>query len=110
MKTQKQSIVGHPRGEQPTVEVRSAIADTFAGRIHVEWDAMAPITPFGQLPFFIDYLKQAALSQLIFSLFVTVDMHAGSIRRSANFRLRGRNIDLMTSSSFPSRIDVESRT
>ncbi len=41
--------------------MRSAIADTFAGRIHVEWDATAPVTPFGQLPFFIDYLKQAGL-------------------------------------------------
>ena len=39
----------------------SAIADTFAGRVHVEWDATAPVTPFGQLPFFIDYLKQAGL-------------------------------------------------
>jgi hypothetical protein len=39
--------------------VGSAIADTFAGRVHVEWDATAPVTPFGQLPFFIDYLKQA---------------------------------------------------
>jgi Transposase DDE domain group 1 len=35
--------------------------DTFAGRVHVEWDATAPVTPFGQLPFFIDYLKQAGL-------------------------------------------------
>jgi hypothetical protein len=61
METQKQSIVAHPQGEQPTVEVRSAIADTFAGRIHIEWDAAAPVTPFGQLPFFIDYLKQAGL-------------------------------------------------
>jgi hypothetical protein len=43
------------------VEGRSAIADTFAGRVHVEWDATAPVTPFGQLPLFIDYLKQAGL-------------------------------------------------
>jgi hypothetical protein len=43
------------------VEALSAIADTFAGRVHVEWDATAPVTPFGQLPFFIDYLKQAGL-------------------------------------------------
>jgi Transposase DDE domain group 1 len=61
METPKQSIVAHPRGEQPTVEVPSAIADTFAGRIHVEWDATAPVTALGQLPFFIDYLKQAGL-------------------------------------------------
>ncbi len=48
-------------GEQPEVAQHSAIADTFAGRVHVEWDAAAPVTPFGQLPFFIDYLKQAGL-------------------------------------------------
>ena len=27
--------------------------DTFAGRIHVEWDPDAAVTPMGQLPFFI---------------------------------------------------------
>jgi hypothetical protein len=43
------------------VEARSAIADTFSGRVHVGWDAAAPVTPFGQLAFFIDYLKQAGL-------------------------------------------------
>jgi hypothetical protein len=41
--------------------VRSVIGDTFAGRVHVEWDGTAPVTLFGQLPFFIDYLKQADL-------------------------------------------------
>src|SRR3954469_22956110 len=61
METQERAIITHPAGEQPTVEVHTAIADTFAGRIHVEWDATAPVTPFGQLPFFIDYLKQAGL-------------------------------------------------
>jgi hypothetical protein len=61
METHEQSIVAHPAGELPMVEARSAIADTFAGRVHVEWDAAAPVTPFGQLPFFIDYLKQAGL-------------------------------------------------
>jgi hypothetical protein len=34
------------------------VADTFAGRIHVEWDNSAPVTPFGQMPFFIEFLKQ----------------------------------------------------
>jgi hypothetical protein len=43
------------------VEACSAIADTFAGRIYVEWDTSAPVTPFGQLPFFLDYLKHAGL-------------------------------------------------
>ena len=34
------------------------VADTFAGRVHIEWDTTAPVTPLGQLPFFIEYLKQ----------------------------------------------------
>ena len=56
-----QEVAVHPAGEQPPVDLWSATADTFAGRVHVEWDASAAITPFGQLPFFIDYLKQAGL-------------------------------------------------
>ena len=30
--------------------------DTFAGRIHIEWDHNAAVTPMGQLPFFIESL------------------------------------------------------
>jgi hypothetical protein len=37
------------------------VTDTFAGRIHVEWDGGATVTPLGQLPFFIEYLKQGGL-------------------------------------------------
>jgi hypothetical protein len=29
--------------------------DTFGGRIHVEWNPQAAVTPLGQLPFFIEY-------------------------------------------------------
>jgi hypothetical protein len=53
-----------PMGEQPAVERVSGgpvVADTFAGRIHVEWDNSATVTPLGQLPFFIEYLKQGSL-------------------------------------------------
>src|SRR6266850_4426114 len=51
----------HPAGEQPSVEDWSATADTFGGRVHVEWDNGGLVTPLGQLPFFIEYLKQAGL-------------------------------------------------
>ena len=51
----------HPLGEQPEVEEWSAVAETFAGRVHIEWDTTAPVTPLGQLPFFIEYLKQGGL-------------------------------------------------
>jgi hypothetical protein len=57
-------LPGLPAGEQPVVEKRPVapvVADTFAGRIHVEWDGSAPVTPLGQLPFFIEYLKQGGL-------------------------------------------------
>ena len=51
----------HPAGEQPSVEEWSTTADTFAGRVRVEWDGEGLVTALGQLPFFIDYLKQAGL-------------------------------------------------
>ena len=39
------------------------MVDTFGGRIHVEWEdgERAPVTPLGQLPFFLEYLKQGGL-------------------------------------------------
>ncbi|MEK7075071.1 MAG: transposase [Patescibacteria group bacterium] len=41
---------------------KEAIAlDTFGGRIHVEWDPAAAVTPLGQLPFFIEFLKVSGL-------------------------------------------------
>jgi hypothetical protein len=35
--------------------------DTFAGRIYIEWDQNAAVTPMGQLPFFIEFLKASGL-------------------------------------------------
>ena len=31
--------------------------DTYAGKVHIEWDQDAAVTPIGQLPFFIQFLK-----------------------------------------------------
>jgi hypothetical protein len=48
-------------GDQPVVEQVSAgpvVADTFGGRIHVEWDNSAPVTPLGQMPFFLYRVRQ----------------------------------------------------
>ena len=66
------NVPGLPAGEQPVVERASAgpvvadtlgpvTADTFAGPVHVEWDNSAPLTPLGQLPFFIEFLKLGSL-------------------------------------------------
>src|SRR5258707_11162740 len=55
MSTDRAAAARHPAGEQPLVEYgkeRSVIADTFAGRVHVEWEKGegASMTPLGQLP------------------------------------------------------------
>jgi Transposase DDE domain group 1 len=66
-----QKIV-HPEGEPnlpsnstqfppPTIEANRMTCDTFQGVVHLEWDPHAPVTPLGQLPFFIDFLKTANL-------------------------------------------------
>src|SRR5271156_556914 len=55
----------HPAGEQPEVAggglPHGVTLDSFAGPVHVEWDREAALTPLGQLPFFIDFLKTAGL-------------------------------------------------
>ena len=51
----------HPEGETnlpAKTQLSEAIeVETFAGKIHVEWDPTAAVTPIGQLPFFIEFLK-----------------------------------------------------
>src|SRR6266404_3786994 len=66
MSTDRAAAARHPAGEQPLVvygKEHPVIADTFAGRVHVEWEEGegAAMTPLGQLPFFIEYLKQGGL-------------------------------------------------
>jgi hypothetical protein len=59
--------VVHPKGEEEMVpkkrEISSLVAETFDGKIHIEWDPQAQVTPLGQLPFFIQYLKMGHLFQ-----------------------------------------------
>lgn len=55
----------HPLGEQSSVVGSESEAgvdlDSFRGPVHVEWDHEAAMTPLGQLPFFIDFLKASGL-------------------------------------------------
>ena len=57
--------MAHPFGERDLVEQtdskESMTLDSFGGRIHVRWSPDEAVTPLGQLPFFIDFLKQANL-------------------------------------------------
>ncbi len=66
METKHISPNPHPTGEPeifgqtpPTQPVLAV--ETFGGRVHVEWDPQAAVTPLGQLPFFIEFLKTAEL-------------------------------------------------
>ena len=51
----------HPKGEEISTSQSlfpvSSSVETFNGRVHIEWDPEAPVTPLGQLPFFIQFLK-----------------------------------------------------
>ncbi len=51
----------HPKGDTELSlkkrEIAALVADTFDGKIHIEWDPQAQVTPLGQLPFFIQFLK-----------------------------------------------------
>src|ERR1700709_2196237 len=54
----------HPEEEQPVVEVpddQPVPIDTYSARIYIEWVPRAPVTPLGQMPFFISFLKSAGL-------------------------------------------------
>ncbi|NCA71360.1 MAG: transposase [Sphingobacteriia bacterium] len=52
--------IPHPQGEPETTALvphaGPVAVDTFGGRVHVEWDAQAAVTPLGQLPFFTEFL------------------------------------------------------
>lgn len=51
----------HSKGEDLAVSTTALVeaveVDTFDGKVHVEWDPTAAVTPIGQLPFFIQFLK-----------------------------------------------------
>ena len=55
----------HPVGEPPTgrpAPIGEPVAlDSFGGRIEVQWAPDEAVTALGQLPFFIDVLKQSDL-------------------------------------------------
>jgi hypothetical protein len=65
METNQTLELAHPLGEREVVVRRVGIApvfvDTYGGRVQVEWDREASVTPLGQLAFFIDFLRTAEL-------------------------------------------------
>ena len=61
MNTTKTFETIHPKGELKKSSPSAVAVETFDGRVHVEWDPQAAVTPLGQLPFFIEFLKTAEL-------------------------------------------------
>lgn len=53
--------MGESNRSLPASKSASVAVDTFSGRIHVEWDPTAAVTPLGQMAFFIDFLKTGGL-------------------------------------------------
>jgi hypothetical protein len=55
----------HPAGESEIElklqDLELIPVDTFGGRVHVKWDAKAAVTPLGQLPFFIEFLRTGGI-------------------------------------------------
>lgn len=55
----------HPLGERsagvPALLEESVPLDSFAGKVEVRWAPEEAVTPLGQLPFLVDFLKQADL-------------------------------------------------
>ncbi len=64
-------LILHPAGETETTALAPfsgpgpgpgpVPVDTFGGRIYVEWDPQAAVTPLGQLPFFTECLQVSGL-------------------------------------------------
>ena len=51
----------HPLGELTQKRISELNLDTFSGKVKVTWDPESEVTPFGQLSFFIDFLKTSDL-------------------------------------------------
>lgn len=55
----------HPQGENQKSQIAQALdkvaVDTYGGRVHIKWEENTAVTPFGQLAFFIEFLKRTEL-------------------------------------------------
>lgn len=65
MGKRREVAVAHPSGGQPGREIVAGPApvrvETFGGRVQVEWDDSGRVSSLGQLPFFIEFLKEGGL-------------------------------------------------
>jgi hypothetical protein len=65
METKNRADWVHPTGEAGggdlALVTKRSWVETYGGKVYVEWDPEAAVTPFGQLPFFVAFLKTGGL-------------------------------------------------
>ncbi len=65
MSKSRGAIQLHPLGEPQNAIAKqsrgSQAVDTYGGKVHLRWDAGAAVTAYGQMPYFIEFLKTAGL-------------------------------------------------
>ena len=65
MSKSRGAIQLHPLGEPQNAIAKqsrgSQALDTYGGKVHLRWDAGAAVTAYGQMPYFIEFLKTAGL-------------------------------------------------
>src|SRR5438093_255243 len=71
MSDEKALITVHPEGEQEKGEMQppetELSLDTFAGKIQFKWAPAADVSSLGQMPFFIEFLKNGICPRLLTS-------------------------------------------
>ena len=53
--------MGEAKRKRLARQHQSIAVDTFGGRVHVQWNSNAAVTPLGQLPFFTQFLQVSGL-------------------------------------------------
>ena len=65
MSTKNEVCASHLAGERELAVVSGPegadVVDTYGGKIQVKWDEDATVTPYGQMMFFVEFLKAAGL-------------------------------------------------
>ena len=63
MAEQRRADQLHPEGEVKNAVAKQSAAsravDTYGGKVRLRWDAEAAVTAYGQMPYFIEFLKTA---------------------------------------------------
>lgn len=53
--------MGEPNNPLAQNDTHRLAVDTYGGKVHIEWDPSGADTPFGQLVFFVEFLKTGGL-------------------------------------------------